>query len=338
MSKRGTMQPIGELPLLKELAKKYKPPTKAQHQLIEAGLAIREAPDAAERAFMARQLVLCTLPHTDPGNVEVWKRKTGNGGLLIQQGFDYDSEKALGYPFGVIPRLLLYWITSEVQLTKNRDDLSLDDKRKLYLGRSLAAFMRDVGLNPDNGTGKRSDARRLHDQMERLFASRISFHQTTNITDELQRKRRLNMDVAPQSELWWNPKTPEQGALWESWIRIGLELYEALIESPVPLDMRALRALKRSPLALDLYAWSCYRAFVIVQRQQPPQFMAWSLLQQQLGGDYSDPKDFKRKAKAAFRKIRTVYPGLAIAEIRGGFTIHATRLAVPLRDSPKALR
>jgi hypothetical protein len=143
------------------------------------------------------------------------------------------------------------------------------------------------------------------------------------------------MDVAPQSELWWDVKQPEQSTLWLSWIKLGHEFYTALVELPVPVDMRALRALKRSPLALDLYAWVCYRAFVIVQRNQPPQFMSWEMLSRQLGGDYADPKDFKKYARAALRKVEQFYPGLSIDKARGGFTIHATRLAVPQKDSGK---
>jgi hypothetical protein len=102
-----------------------------------------------------------------------------------------------------------------------------------------------------------------------------------------------------------------------------------VIASPVPVDMRALRALKRSPLALDLYALISYRSFVIVQKNLPPQFISWEQLSRQLGTDYGDLKDFKKEAKAALRKIAAVYPGLIITKAKGGFTIHASRLAVP---------
>ena len=49
--------------------------------------------------------------------------------------------------------------------------------RRLQLGDSLSSFMAKLGLNPSNGgTGaKHSDARRLRDQMERLFRGTISF-------------------------------------------------------------------------------------------------------------------------------------------------------------------
>jgi hypothetical protein len=51
---------------MKKLAKRFAPPTHAQLSLTEAAAAIRENPDAAEIGFMARQLILCTLPHSDP--------------------------------------------------------------------------------------------------------------------------------------------------------------------------------------------------------------------------------------------------------------------------------
>ena len=340
MSKRrgeDGLKQVGETPAMKTIAKKYAPPTRAQIELVDAAAAIHEAPDAVERAFMARQLVLCTLPHSDPGNVEAWTRRTGNGSLTIQRGWDAEAERSIGYPFGTIPRLLLYWITTEVQKTKNQQELTTDEKRTLQLGRSLAGFMREVGLNPETGGGKRGDGKRLHNQMNRLFASRISFQQTFADDPTRHGKAWLNMDVAPRGELWWNPRTPEQGVLWQSWIQLGQEFYDALVTLPVPVDMRALRALKRSPLALDLYAWVCFRAFVIVQKKLPPQFTAWGLLMRQLGGDYANSDDFKRKAKVALRKISVLYPGLTIGDAKGGFTIHANRLAVPQKDSGKLL-
>jgi hypothetical protein len=136
------------------------------------------------------------------------------------------------------------------------------------------------------------------------------------------------MAVAPEGELWWHPH-PDQSALWESWIQLGEKFFSAVIASPVPVDMRALRALKRSPLALDLYALISYRAFVIVQKNLPPQFISWEQLRSQLGTDYGDLKDFKKEANAALRKIATVYPGLIITKAKGGFAIHASRLAIP---------
>ena len=186
--------------------------------------------------------------------------------------------------------------------------------------------MRAVGLDPSRG-GARSDAARLKDRMRRLFSSRISFQQSIQ-EPEQHGKRWMNMDVAPKGEFWWNPKHPDQGTLWKSWIELGEDFYNAITTAPVPFDVRALRALKRSPLALDLYAWACYRAFSIVRKKQPPQFVAWESLVQQLGTDYNDVKNFKKHANAALGKVQAAYPSLKICKVNGGFTLHATRLAV----------
>jgi Plasmid encoded RepA protein len=123
--------------LLPSISKEFAPPTRAQLELIEVAEAIREQPDAAERAFMARQLVQCTLPHSNPGNVPLWKRSSGNTTLAIQPGIDIDTEKSIGYPYGTFPRLLLFWMVTEAVQTKTR---------RLVLGRSLAGFMRQLGL------------------------------------------------------------------------------------------------------------------------------------------------------------------------------------------------
>lgn len=313
------LTPIGELRLVKHLAKEH---TRAKDKLAKDAAAIMLDPDAAEPAFMARQLVQCTLPQRNPGNVPLWTRRNGNMMLGIQPGYDLTTGECIGYPYGTLPRLLLFWITTEAVRNKTR---------RLELGHSLNDFLRELGLDPATGGGKRGDAKRLKEQMSRLFASRISFQQTI---EEPHRhgKRWLDMQVAPQGEFWWDPKQPEQGALWGSWIELGETFYSAITMIPVPFDMRALRALKRSPLALDLYAWICYSAFIIVQKNQPPQFMAWQQLMQQLGSDYDDVKDFKKEVQPALRKVQVVYPGLTIGKAHGGFTIHATRLACPQRQ------
>ncbi len=111
------------------------------------------------------------------------------------------------------------------------------------------------------------------------------------------------MDVAPDGELWWDPKQPEQGTLWGSWIELGEKFYDAIIASPVPLDMRALRALKRSPLALDLYAWAAYKVWM-VDRKNASQFVPWAGLVEQMGANYDAKRidHFKEKVKTTFRR------------------------------------
>jgi Plasmid encoded RepA protein len=311
---------------IKQLSAKAGELSPVKKRLLEGLLGIHAELDAVERAYMAQQLVLCTLPHRDPGDVPRWMRRTGSTALVMQPGWDATADKSYGYPYGTVPRLLLFWITAEVQKTKNRTDTTEIEKRTLKLGKSMKDFMRAVGLNPGRG-GKRSDAQRLRKQIVRLFECRIKFQ--AEASDLYQTgSRNKHSDFAEDSELWWNPRHPEQDAMWESWVLLGAHFYESLLNS-VPLDMRALRALKNSPLALDLYAWSCYKAYLILQKKQGPQFVAWGSLKEQFGTEYATENDFQKKASAALRKVEGVYPGLTIRKARGGFTVHATRLAVP---------
>jgi hypothetical protein len=90
-----------------------KPITHHHLRLIDAAEAIRLDPDKTEAAFIARQLVQATLPHKNPGDVPLWKRTNGNLTLGIQPGMNVVTGKSYGYPYGTIPRLLLFWITTE---------------------------------------------------------------------------------------------------------------------------------------------------------------------------------------------------------------------------------
>lgn len=328
MTKRGARQgegeltPVGETALMKKLVREYSP-TRARLQFVEAAVEIGENPDKAEAAYLARQLVICTLPHANPGDLPIFTRRSGAVTLTLVPYIDKKTGKSIGFPYGSIPRLLLFWLTTEAIRTKSR---------RLELGRSLSEFMRTIGLNPETGGGKRGDAKRLAEQSRRLFRSTISFEIAEEDNDTAHEAWE-DMQVAPRGEFWWAPKAPAQGALWGSWIELGESFYEAITSAPVPFDMRALRALKRSPLALDLYAWACYSAFSIVTKKAPPRFVSWSRLMKQFGTGYTNPKEFQRKAHTALKKIALIYPGLEIKPQPGGFSIHASRLAIAQRPS-----
>jgi hypothetical protein len=327
---------VAEATAMKTVARKFAPPTRAQLDLLDAAERIRnELLTDADRGYITRQLILCTFPHSDPGDVPIWTRRNSNLILGIEPGRNLKTHQSFGYPWGSIPRLLLYWICTEVQRSKNVTELTEREKRTLQLGHSLAAFMHAVGLNPANGSGKKSDRARLLQQMTRLFRAKITFEDAgAGERGEVWR----DMTVAPDGDLWWTAKEdPNQQQLFPSWILLGERFYDALLSFPVPIDTRALKALKQSPLALDLYAWVCYAAFAIIQKQRPPQFVAWVHLSKALGAEYGDPDDFKKKARKALRKAATVYDGLTIGRARGGFTIHATRLAVPQKTTPKLI-
>ena len=324
MGSKKTPQPIGAV--IQQLRGRGGVPralTTAQRKLIDSSvLILGTAADAKDAAYVARELVQASLPHSNPGDVPLWTRRNGDITLAIQPGMNIRTGKSYGYPYGTIPRLLLFWITTEAVRVRSP---------RLELGHSLNGFMADLGLNPDTGGGKRGDAKRLRDQMERLFRSRFSLERLETHEDQVSNGW-IDMQVAPKGQMWWSEKQPDQGALWGSWIELGEDFYRAITAAPVPVDMRALRALKRSPLALDLYAWLTYEAFR-AQHSRRPRFENWAQLHSHMGGEYADLDNFRKKVKAALRKIKAVFPGLKLGKRQGGIEVLTeSRPAMPSRD------
>jgi hypothetical protein len=296
---------------------KPKPLTRAHAKLLDAAVLIYgEAATKKDAAFIARELVQVSLPHSNPGNIPVWTRTNGNVTLAIQAGADLATGKSYGYPYGTIPRLLLFWMTTEALRNRHKDK-----PRRLDLGHNLKAFMLELDLNPDNGSrgAKRSDAHRLNDQMNRFFNAVISF-QGRGEQDGSMVTARRNMLVAEDIVFWWDAKHPDQSTLWGSYIDLGERFYEAITAAPVPVDVRALRALKGSALALDLYSWLAYEAFR-AHKSDRPRYETWEQLQTHCGGDYGRTDNFRAKAKVALRKIKAVYPGLKIGNKMGGIEV-----------------
>lgn len=288
-------------------------PVKAR--LLDAAVQIRDTGYEPEKAFISREMVQATLPHKNPGDVPAWSRKNGNYALTIQPGWDSWKQESFGYPYGTIPRLLIFWLTTEALRTGNRH---------VELGDHLADFMRKLGLDSSRG-GVRSDAHRLRDQMERLFRARISFEYRDD-----QQQSWLDMQIAPKGMQWWSHDLTDHPTLWENWVELGDEFYKAITAHPIPVNMDALQALKKSPLALDLYAWLTHQAFRASSSKRSRK-VAWRSLHEQLGADYTDIQNFRRKAIDAIRKIEVVYPDLQVEMIEGGLSVKPSSPAIPAK-------
>jgi len=298
--------------------------TPAKNKLLDFAVEVRDAEYEPEKAFISREMVQATLPHKNPGDVPAWSRVNGNYALTVQPGWDTWKNQSYGYPYGTLPRLLIFWLTTEALRTGSQ---------RLEIGGSLAEFMRKLGLDSSRG-GKRSDAKRLRDQMERLFRARISFEYRDH-----QQQSWHDLQIAPKGMLWWHHDLVEQPSLWENWVELGDEFFKAITAHPIPVDMNALQHLKGSALALDLYAWLTHEAFRSSTRNKSRR-VAWRSLHEQFGADYNDLRNFSRKALEALGKIKVVFPGLEVEPFKGGITIKPGTPAIPVKsvsvpDMPK---
>ena len=122
---------------------KRKLPNNQQLTLLPGNKADLLRSPPVEKAYMTRFLVQATLPHTDPGDISMWRRVSRDVELIIQPGVA-PGGKSYGLPYGSIPRLLLLWITTEALRTKSRD---------LYLGRSMCDFVERIGITRTGGRG-----------------------------------------------------------------------------------------------------------------------------------------------------------------------------------------
>ena len=284
-----------------------KPPSKRQkRQEVQAAKIYTTPPTSEDVVFMARQLILCTLPHSDPGSVPTWSRTNGNLTLGIQTGYNIKTGVPYGIPYGIIPRLILVWIVTEITRTKSR---------RLDLGNRLSDFLLKLGLNPENGTGKCSDARRTREQMERLFHASIHFLEYLK-NEGRNGYAEKNTQVATEMVLWWSDKIHEQTALFGSYIEVSDEFFKAVMKAPSPLDIRVLRHIKDSSLGIDLYTILNREAFLAMKGDKP-RFLAWEWLHEQTGNEYKNLDNFRRDALVQVNAIMAVHSGLIITQQRG---------------------
>ena len=260
-----------------------------------------------DRGFMARMMALCSLPRTNPGNRHQYKRVNGPFKLIMTATGDHKL------PFGNFPRLILAWVCTEAVRTQNR---------VLILGPSLAKFMKTLGVYSSGGGNA---GIKLRNQMRRLFGCTV-----TLIYKEGNEEQFVNSPIAARGKYWWNPDNNSALPGWNSTIVIGEDLFNEIINHPVPLDMNILKALKRCSLGLDLYLWLTYRVFAL----QRPLRLSWRQLYHQFDADPAKApdkravQDFRRKVLRELKKIKLAWPDLNYTTAPGVLILHPSTPAI----------
>lgn len=280
---------------------------------------------ASSLGFIVRALVIATMPYKDP-KIDVFKRENGAFRLRIIAGYEG------GIPFGIYPRLLMSWVTTEAVRTQSP---------LIELGDSLSAFLHNV-LEIKRGGGKRGSNTRVIEQMKRLFGSLINAHyiggdiqnrgfimRNVMIADSLelykktqQSKLKINdsRKKANNSSLWI-PQQSEIAGTWRSKVRLSDSFFHECIDNPVPIDLRAYKALRGSPLAMDIYTWLTYRMSYLQKRGR---IIRWEILMGQFGSNYKTKRavlDFKKAFLKGLRTVHNVYTHANIKIINEGIIL-----------------
>ena len=318
---RGELVPVAEviadLPGPVQALRKTPPPARRGFTIADQVNQLVGASEAdPDLGFMARMMALCSLPRTNPGNRLQYKRQNGPFKLIMIAGGDNRL------PYGNLPRLLLAWVCTEAVRTQNRE---------LVLGRSLAEFMRMLGIYHNSG-GRGGVQTRLRNQMRRLFNASVQL-----IYEDGRREASASSFVADRTEFWWNERKPDERVLWESKIELGEAFFNEIIRHPVPLDMNTLTALKRSTLGLDLYLWLTYRTFALTR----PVRITWRQVYRQFGVDPAKAnnrvtvRNFQRKVSRELKKIKIAWPDLSYATAPGVLILLPSTPSIAPLDHPR---
>jgi len=267
-------------------------------------LAGAEAPLAAGAiGYYARILAQVGLPYRRPKTSEFVRQ---NGRLRVS----FTAPAEIGLPYGVLPRLLLCWLSTEAVRSRSRE---------LTLGHTLSEFLTALGLNRTGGP--RGDISRLRRQMASLFASTVTaFYSGPGETGI------RTMPFADQVFLWWDPIKPTESVLWNSTILLSEPFYTEIVEHPIPVAMPVLRTLRRAPLALDLYVWLSHRLYHLTA----PTIIPTGLLLRQFGAaETVTVREFKRNLQEALVMVRQVWPELRIDVTPPGLRLWPSPLSVP---------
>ena len=270
---------------------------------------VRASEATPDTGFMARLMMLCSLPRTNPGTQLQYKRVNGPYTLIMT------AVGQTGLPFGNLSRLLPAWVCTEAVRTQSRE---------LFLGPSLSGFMRRMDMAPIGG-GSRGERTRLRDQMKRLFNAHIQL-----AYEDKQVSASVNLPIASRTGFWWNERKPGGQGLWDSKIELGEKFFSEIIRHPVPLDLHILKALKRSSLGLDFYLWLTYRTFTLKR----PLRLSWERLYGQFGvdpaqaGDHYTVKNFRKDCLRELGKIKVAWPDLNYSTAQGVLIVWPSKPAI----------
>ncbi len=282
---------------------------------IGAGTAINRF--AGQKTFLARSLIIATLPHDKPADgVLHWERVNGNYKLLIQ------ADPALGLPYGIYPRLFLTWLCREVKRTNSRE---------IELG-LLTPFLDKLGLSKGGKTAKA-----FLNQAERLLGARMAFKWTDDINGQHGEGRRY-MQFADNVQLW-TPRT-EDGELYRAagdnsfpaFLELSSMIFEEIRDYSVPLDMEIIAKIMGSTLKMDIYFWLTYRTATMRGNMTR---IPWDSLAGQFGSNYADAYQFRFQFKKALAEVLRHYPGARVEHDAKALILLPGQPSVPRRlESP----
>lgn len=271
-----------------------------------------------EIGFASHIFASCALPYRDPGDLPVWERSNGSLTLRVKPGEWVDRQGRVhdAYPYGVVPRLALTWLATEIQRTH---------ERQVQLGKSLYEFLARLGLA--DGGKQRVAVRR---GLVTLFTARVTIHDTRA---ERPGDSGRGFMVGDQWNLWWDDHSQHQQTLIPSYVEVSEQFFRSVIDHGFPVELAALRTLNGSPLRLDLYMWLTWRMARLPRSTTVP----WDALALQFGGQYAQLRQFKANFIKQLGAVCAVYEDARVEPTDAGLILRPSPTHVAKRRRRRQL-
>lgn len=275
-------------------------PSPRTRRLLDAGTEMELGnPDDRDLTYLERTLCQLSLPYRNPGAQEsYWVRRNGRLQLTVRPGIGPDGTPIWAY--GVLPRLLLMWITDQV--IKGTPAVQ---GRTVTFSETLRGFLEhDLGI--DYGG---ANARHVRRQVWALANTSLTISEFSE-----SRARGSAMLIADEHDLLWSRNDPEHSSplLGSSYITLSEKFYEGIKAHPVPLETQVVKALRTqgsSGMNLDIYTWLKYRLFMAhLRKERMPLRMSWKGLSEQFGARYKLTRQFKANFIPQLDVVKTAWP------------------------------
>jgi hypothetical protein len=224
--------------------------------------------------------------------------------VINNHTYTYICPTNIGVPWGAYSRLIFFQLTSLARKTKTRE---------IFLGNSLSAFMKPLGLKQRGSETGNIEA--FKEQFIRCINCTI-YHQVA-----LQNKT-TELSVIPvvESALFADLASWE----WHATIKLSEPFYQEALHSP-PIDSGAFIVLSPGTLRMDILNFLSVRLYSLKKDTH----ISWKQLHSMFASPNLSNKSFRQGFKKYFREARAFYPDA---------NAHITTDGLFLAPSPKLIR
>ena len=286
-------------------------------------------PHDQEVGYVSRWFVQALFPYR---RTDALTRQVTNGPNRIT------VMSANGLPYGKFPRLIMaYIITTAVERAGDADRglLTIEEARRLPLGRTMNGFLEAIGLEKRGSGGERGALTAIRTQLGRLTSSTITVQKLVH-----KRAQGVNAPIASSWDLWFDPVNPDQTSMTESYIELTETFFQQILEAPIPIDLHILQKLNK-PRAMDVYVWLTLKKYWLAKTGRNEFTFEWS----DLANNFSTKPltttreviDFRTEMRKSVERIEQYWPDVGVSISTSGLTLETGSTSVPMKPSRRSL-